>query len=145
MKRIFAILCCLVAISVCACTVLAAGALASGAMFEGRWEDAVSQRAWMRIDQNWDENFDVRIFWGSGIYEGSEWYMTCVYDPTVDSLAYSNGSHYDCTYDGNGNILNYRTQYEGASGIVWLDSSGYLRFLSNDNDLNGCRFVWSGR
>ncbi|MER2143776.1 MAG: hypothetical protein ABS888_08250 [Eubacteriales bacterium] len=53
-------------------TTLVGSALASGAMFEGKWEDTVSQRAWMRIDQNWDGNYDVRVFWGGGIYEGSE-------------------------------------------------------------------------
>lgn len=136
----------LVLIFVLLCSVAIAGAAsASGAMFEGKWEDTVSQRAWMRIDQNWDGNYDVRVFWGGGIYEGSEWYMTGVYDPTVDSLAYNNGSNYDCTYDGNGNITSYRTQYEAASGIIWIDSNGYLRFLSNDSDLNSRMFVWCGR
>jgi len=62
MKRI------LVLIFVLLCSVAIAGAAsASGAMFEGKWEDTVSQRAWMRIDQNWDGNYDVRVFWGGGI------------------------------------------------------------------------------
>ena len=144
MKRLLSLLLVLILVLLCD-TTLVGSALASGAMFEGKWEDTVSQRAWMRIDQNWDGNYDVRVFWGGGIYEGSEWYMTGVFDPTVDSLAYSNGSHYYCTYDGNGNTTNCQTQYESASGIIWIDSNGYLRFLSNDSDLNSRMFVWSGK
>lgn len=125
-------------------TAIVGAATASGAMFEGRWEDTVSQRAWMRIDQNWDGSYDVRVFWGSGVYEESEWTMTAVFDPTVDSLAYFDGCNYDITYDDNGHITDYRTQYEGASGIIWIDSNGYLRFLSNDSDLNSRMFVWGG-
>ena len=29
--------------------------------------------------------------------------------------------------------------------IIWIDSNGYLRFLSNDSDLNSRMFVWSGK
>lgn len=117
---------------------------ASPTAYVGRWEDAVSQRAWLLIDQNWDEDFDVRVFWGSGIYGGSEWYMTATYDPTVGQIVYNNGTSYTVTYDGNGKATDYHLNYDGATGIIWIDGNGYLRFLCSDSSLSGCRFVWSG-
>lgn len=139
MKRLICVSVVLLILSLCA-TALAATPTA----FVGRWEDSISQRAWLRIDQNWDEDFDVRVFWGSGIFEGSEWYMTATYDPTVGQIVYNNGSSYTVTYDGNGNVTDYQTNYENATGIIWIDSNGYLRFLCSDNSLNGCQFAWSG-
>ena len=112
--------------------------------YVGRWEDVVSQRAWLRIDQNWDEDFYVRVFWGSGIYGGSEWYMTATYDPTVGQIVYNNGSSYTVSYDDRGNVTSSQTNYVGATGIIWIDSNGYLRFLCSDSSLSGCQFVWSG-
>ena len=116
----------------------------SPSAYVGRWDDTVSQRAWMRIDENWDENFNVRVFWGGGIYVGSEWYMTATYDPTVGQIVYNNGSSYTVSYDGQGNVTNSHANYLNATGIIWIDSNGYLRFLCSDSALNGCQFVWSG-
>ena len=116
----------------------------SDALYEGRWEDSVSQRAWLRIDHNWNDDYDVRVFWGSGLYEGTEWYMTGRFDPETLSLLYDNGSCYTCTYDGNGNVTGVTTNYEGKTGIIFLDSSGNLLFLTSDNSLTGCKFVCAG-
>lgn len=138
MKKIFVFTCALLAL------LIASTALADApSALVGQWEDTVSERAWMRIDQNEEGDFDVLVYWGGGIYEGSEWLMTCACDPTTGQLVYSDGGSYYLTYDGNGNVTDTEVVYDGATGIIWRDGEGCLRFLCEDSELSECRFVWS--
>lgn len=126
------------------CGTALAAAETVGGPLEGQWEDLVSERAWMRIERGPDGGYAVRVYWGSGIYEGDEWQMTGTFDPGTASLAYSDGSHCTYTYDDGGNVVDVLTHYEGAAGVIRLDGENHLRFDSGDDSLSECRFVRTG-
>ena len=137
MKKFLILLCALVLFG----TALAAAE--SEPRLEGRWEDTVSMRAFMDIHRHSEGIYDIRVYWGAGVFESAVWEMTGVYDPQDGLLKYSDGSSYTQFYDEDGNLTDKVVEYENASGTIGLDENGCLRIVSDDEGLGECRFAWS--
>ncbi len=94
----------------------------------GSWQDEVSKRATMEVQEMDDGTCLVSISWGNSATESAEWVINGKYDPVSGMLSYTDGSYAIYTWDaqGNGSVSDEEVT-EGAlmkegEKLRWQDS-----------------------
>ena len=69
----------------------------------GSWQDEVSKRATMEVQEMDDGTCLVSISWGGSATESAEWVINGKYDPVSGMLSYTDGAYAIYTWDAQGN------------------------------------------
>ena len=108
--------------------------------FLGDWDDSVSKRCGMAIEQIDSETISVEVDWSSSATENTTWSMTAKYDPDRHAFAYT-----DCvksrSYQAADGSATEETEYDAGSGcfsvrdglLYWTDDEERIR--------DGCAFI----
>ena len=109
--------------------------------YNGTWQDEVSKRATMTVDENGDGTYSIEITWGNGAASSEVWTMTAI-DMGNGTWMYRDCSHVTENWLSE-EISNSETVAENGTGffdvvetgntvkLVWTDYSSGL----------GCTFI----
>ena len=100
----------------------------------GSWEDEVSKRAGMDVEQNEDGTYYIRVHWGASATETAIWEIRGHYDEVSGMLAYYEGLYTVHSFDENNNetIIDEDTT-EGA----FMKEGDKLRWKDSKNSEEG--------
>ena len=100
----------------------------------GSWEDEVSQRAGMDVEQNEDGTYYIRVHWGGSATETAIWEIRGHYDEVSGMLAYYEGLYSVHTFDENNNeTITDEDTTEGA----FMKEGDKLRWKDSKNSEDG--------
>ena len=100
----------------------------------GSWQDEVSQRASMDIEQAGTGTCHILIHWASGAKEASTWEISGTYDETSGMLSYENGNYTVHTWDENDNETI--SEEEVTKGTL-MKEGDKLRWSDSKNEEDG--------